>query len=600
MPVFYLSTMPKRRKNWNARRQTDTDIRLEVFRYGCLIGVAIIVLRLFVLQVVDHSFYQALASGQHELFQELFPERGSVYVQDLKDESIVPVATNQKLAWVYADPRKIEDPDDVAEDIGALLGYDDDQIDALEERLDRPTDPYEPIMRYVEDELLEDILAYEYGGVEYIRESSRLYPEAQLGGHVVGFVGSNEDGSLSGKYGIEGHFDEELAGEVGFIRSERDISGRLIATAERSLEPAVDGADIVLTIDRTIQYMACSLLEQKVAEHQAQGGSVVILEPYTGKVYAMCGYPDYDPNTYNEVESITVFNNPTIFDSYEPGSIFKPFTMAAAVDVGAVTPSTMFEDTGSVMVDGWHKPLGNAEGKIYGEVDMTQVLEDSINTGMIFSMREMGQDVFIEYVKAFGFGELTGIGLDTEAAGDISSLEIPSEIYAATATFGQGITTTPLQIAAAYAALANGGILLRPHIVDEIRYDDGTVDVYAPSQVRRVIEEKTSRLIGAMLVSVIEHGHGSRAGVEGYYIAGKTGTAQVARTDGIGYDEDATIGSFAGFGPVEDPKFAMTVRIDRPQGVQWAESTAAPLFGEIAEFLLQYFEVAPSRSLDDE
>ena len=588
------------KKKWKSKRRQDTDVRLEVFRYGCIVAVAIIILRLFVLQVVDHSFYQALASGQHELFKELFPERGSVYVHDLKDESIVPVATNQKLAHVYADPRQIEDAGDVAEALGDLFEYEEEQIDALEDRLDQPEDPYEPIARYIEDDLLEEILEMELAGVHYFRESSRLYPESQLGGHYVGFVGSDEDGSLSGRYGIEGYFDEELAGEAGFIRSERDISGRLIAVADRSIEPAIDGVDIVLTIDRTIQYMACSLLQATIDKHQAQGGSVVILEPYSGRVYAMCGYPDYDPNVYNEVDSISVFNNPVIFDAYEPGSIFKPFTMAAALDTGAVTPSTTFEDLGSVMVDGWHKPLGNAEGKIYGMVDMTQVLEDSINTGMIFSMRETGQDVFVEYMKNFGFGEITGIELDSEMPGDISSLDINSEIYAATASFGQGITTTPLQIAAAYAAIANGGILKRPYIVDEVRRSDGTVDVQTSSDVRRVIEEKTSRLLGAMLVSVIEHGHGAQASVDGYYIAGKTGTAQVARTDGIGYEEDATIGSFAGFGPVEDPKFAMTVRIDRPQGIQWAEATAAPLFGEIAEFLLQYFEVAPSRITSDQ
>jgi len=210
----------------------------------------------------------------------------------------------------------------------------------------------------------------------------------------------------------------------------------------------------------------------------------------------------------------------------------------------------------------------------------------------------MGQETFDQYVKDFGFGQLTGIELDTEMPGDISSLDKKTEIFSATASFGQGITTTPLQIAAAYAAIANGGILQKPYIVDEIRYDNGTTEIKNTSQVRRVIDEKTSRLLGAMLVSVIEHGHGARAAVPGYYIAGKTGTAQVAKEDGVGYDPDATIGSFAGFGPVEDPKFAMVVRIDRPQGVQWAESTAAPLFGDIAKFLLQYFEVAPTRSLE--
>jgi cell division protein FtsI/penicillin-binding protein 2 len=598
MPVF-MSANRRKRKNWAKRKQSSSDGRIEVLRWGAFAFAAVIVLRLFLLMVVDHGFYQALAAGQHEIYEELFPERGTIYVQDLKDESITELATNQQLAFVYAEPRHVDDADDTAEALGEILKYDEEQIEALEERLDQPEDPYEPVDRELSEQTLEKILARDLEGIYYFRETHRLYPEVSLGGHLVGFMGSDEEGNLSGRYGLEGYFEELLAGEEGYIRSERDVAGRLIAVAERAFEPAVDGADLVLTIDRTIQFEVCRLLDETIAKHQASGGSVVIVEPNTGKVLAMCGAPDYDPNVYNEVESIDVFNNPAIFLAYEPGSIFKPLTMAAAIDAGAVEASTVFEDTGSVMVDDWPKPIGNAEGKIYGEVTMTQVLEDSINTGMIFSMREMGQDVFTEYVKQFGFGKLTGIELETEAAGTISSLDIGPEIYAATATFGQGITTTPLQIAISYAALANGGVLLKPTIVEEILYPDGSVATQGRQEVRRVIQESTSRTIGAMLVSVIEHGHGKRAGVEGYYIAGKTGTAQVARTDGIGYEEDATIGSFAGFGPVEDPKFAMVVRIDRPQGVQWAESTAAPLFGEIAEFLLQYLEIPPTRSMED-
>jgi cell division protein FtsI/penicillin-binding protein 2 len=226
---------------------------------------------------------------------------------------------------------------------------------------------------------------------------------------------------------------------------------------------------------------------------------------------------------------------------------------------------------------------------------MTGALEESLNTGMVFAMREMGPDTFTKYVHAFGFGEPSGVELDTEVPGDVSSLDIGSEIYAATASFGQGITVTPLQMAAAYAAIANGGILLRPTVVAEIRHPDGAVERSARHEVRRAIEEKTARLVGAMLISVIEHGHGKQAGIRGYYLAGKTGTAQVARSDGRGYLQDASIGSFAGFGPADNPRFVIVARIDHPRDVQWAESTAAPLFGEVAGFLLKYFEIPPTR-----
>ncbi len=566
---------------------------MRTFRFGMLAFAAVITLKLFVLQVLDHSTYKALASGQHEIFKELFPSRGDILIHDLKDGTVLPIATVQQVAFVYADPRKVEDADRTAEELGELFEFDDEKVDALEERLKDREDPYEPIARNVTDETLDALIALELPGVFYLREEGRLYPEQGLGGHVVGFVGSGEDGTLSGRYGIEGYFNVELTGTPGFLRSERDIAGRLIAIGDRSIEPAVDGSDVVLTLDRTIQYYACTKLHAAVDKHGADGGSVVIIEPQTGKILAMCGSPDFEPDAYNEVESIETFNNPAIFSSYEPGSIFKTVTIAAALDAGAITPTTTFEDTGSVMVDGWPKPIGNAEGKVYGVVDMTVALEESINTGMVFAMRQTGMDKFVEYVKNFGFGVRTGVELETEASADVSSLDIGGEVYAATASFGQGITVTPLQMAAAYAAIANDGVLMRPYVVEDVIRPDGTKEDRLPQEIRRVIQAKTARLLGAMLVSVVENGHGKRAGVPGYYIGGKTGTAQVA--DGAGYSSDKTIGSFAGFGPVNSPKFAMVVRIDNPKDVQWAESTAAPLFGDIAAFLLQYFEVPPER-----
>lgn len=568
---------------------------MRVFRFGMVAFAAVITLKLFVLQVLDHETYKALASGQHEIFKELFPSRGDILIHDLKDGTVLPIATVQQVAFVYADPRKVEDADRTAEKLGELFGFDDEKIDALEERLKDREDPYEPIARDVTDELLDALIALELPGVFYLREEGRLYPEQGLGGHVVGFVGSGEDGTMAGRYGIEGYFNEELTGTPGFLRSERDIAGRLIAIGDRSIEPAVDGSDVVLTLDRTIQYFACNKLHAAVEKHGADGGSVVIIEPQTGKILAMCGSPDFEPDAYNEVDSIETFNNPAIFSSYESGSIFKTITIAAALDAGAITPTTTFEDTGSVMVDGWPKPIGNAEGKVYGVVDMTVALEESINTGMVFAMRQTGMDRFVEYVKSFGFGVRTGVELETEAAADISSLDIGEEVYAATASFGQGITVTPLQMAAAYAAIANDGVLMKPYIVEDVIRPDGTKEPRLPQEIRRVIQAKTARLLGAMLVSVVENGHGKRAGVPGYYIGGKTGTAQVA--DGAGYSSDKTIGSFAGFGPVNSPKFAMVVRIDNPKDVQWAESTAAPLFGDIASFLLQYFEVPPERPI---
>lgn len=589
-----VTSQPKREWQRPLSHKSGRDWRLEVFRLGVLFFASIIAVRLSVLQVFDHDAYAALAEGQHSLFRQLYPERGRILVRDFKDGAVVPLAMNQTLGFVYAEPRLVKDPFATAKEVGALLGYDAEKTEALRQKLDQPKDPYEPIERRVPAEAADKIRALALTGIRVSDEQARLYPEPSLGGHVVGFVGSAADGALTGKYGIEGNLDEILAGSSGTLRSEKDISGRLIAVGNRAVDPAVNGADVLLTIDRAIQYTACAALDRAVAKHQADGGSVVILNPDTGAILAMCGNPDFDPNHYRSVEDVSVFNNPAIFATYEPGSIFKPVTIAAGIDVGAIGPNTGFEDKGEVKVD--DRTIRNSDLKVRGWQTMTQALDESLNTGMVFAMRAMGKSVFTDYVKRFGFGEKTGVTLDTEQGGDIRPLDRKGEIFAATTSFGQGMTATPLQMAAAFVPLANGGMLKKPYIVEEIRSADGRVDKTVPTDIRRVIESKTARLVGAMLVSVVENGHGKQAAVPGYYIAGKTGTAQVPKPTG-GYDLEKTIGSFAGFGPVEQPRFVMVVRIDNPKGIKWAESTAAPLFGEIAAFLVKYLEIPPTRPL---
>lgn len=569
------------------------DARADLFQGAVGLFALVLVGKLFLLQVMDHPAYAALAEGQHGIFKSLFASRGSILIHDAKDGAVIPIATNQQLSLVYADPREVGDPEKTAGLVGEVFGYDEPRVAALALRLANKKDPYEPIEQHVEDEQMERLLALGLPGIRHAPEEGRFYPEPALGGHVVGFVGSDEDGTKSGKYGIEGYFDAQLAGTPGSLKSERDISGRLIAIGERSVVPAVQGADVLLTLDRPIQYRACQVIRDAVARHQADAGSIVVLDPGSGRVLAMCGAPDFDPADYGAAGSIATFNNQAIFEAYEPGSVFKAVTMAAALDAGAVTPESGYEDQGVVHIDG--HDIRNSDKAAHGWQTMTQALEKSLNTAMIHAMRALGRDRFQEYVRRFGFGERTGIELDTEVAGDLRSLDKPSEVFPATASYGQGITVTPLQLAAAYAAIANGGILPVPRIVDEVRHADGRMETRPDVQARRVIDPKAARAIAGMLVSVVENGHGKRAGVKGYYIAGKTGTAQVARAGTAGYEEGTSIGSFAGFGPVEDPKFVMVVRIDRPRDAPWAESTAAPAFGEMAKFLLEYFEIPPTR-----
>jgi cell division protein FtsI/penicillin-binding protein 2 len=581
-----------RSKKGKAGKSADTqEARLRIFRIVMVLGFCFVLMRLFVLQVLSHDFYSALASDQHGIFAELFPERGSIYLSDPKSVSgVFPAAVNRDMALVYAVPRDIDEPREVAEKLVEILELEAEEV---ERKLSLKDDPYEPLKRRVPDDTVERLKALELPGIHFAQEAHRFYPEKSYLSHVIGFVGSNEEGEKIGRYGIEGYWNEELAGQAGYLETERDPVGRWIGTAERSFRPAEDGADIVLTIDRTIQYVACDKLRDAVERHGAEGGAVVIIEPDTGAILAMCGVPDYDPNDFSAVEDISVFNNPAVFDAYEPGSIFKPITMSAAIDAGKVGPNTSYNDKGQVKIGPY--TIRNSDGEAHGWQTMTQVLEKSLNTGTIFAVTELGPKAFSEYVEDFGFGSSLGVELDTESSGNISSLQKRGDIWSATASYGQGITVTPIQMASSFGAIANGGKLMKPHVVDRIIYPDGTEERSEPTAVRQAITKRAAALVGGMLVRVVEDGHGKNAGVPGYWVAGKTGTAQIAKQAGSGYEEDAFIGSFVGFAPVDDPEFVMLVKIDRPTDVQWAESSAAPLFGEIAEFLLNYKQIPPSR-----
>jgi len=479
-----------------------------------------------------------------------------------------------------------EDEGDEPESVG-LNDY-----EALLSRLSKSDDPYEPIAHDIDENTLDIILALDIEGIHYILEESRAYPETNLGGHIFGFVSESADDGQIGQYGAEGYYDEFLSGSNGFLDAVTDVAGSWIGVGKRDFEAARDGGDILLTIDRSIQYHACKTLVAGVEKYNADSGSVIVMEPRTGKIIAMCNAPDFDPNNYSQVEDISVYNNLAIYDPYEPGSVIKPLVMAAALDVGAVTPATTYDDTGEVVVEGYLKPIKNSDLKSHGIQTMTEVLEKSLNTGMIFVMRQMGGTLMARYYEDYGFGILTGIDLDTEINGNMEALTYDHEAFYAPASYGQGFTITLMQLATAYGALANDGMLMQPYIVEERRYPDGTVETARVNQIRQVIDPATATTIGAMMVSVVENGHGSKAGVDGYYIAGKTGTAQVADSGGYGSLTNAT---FAGYGPIEDPRFVMVVRLEHPRTSEWAESTSAPIFGDIAEYILEYFEVAPNR-----
>lgn len=443
--------------------------------------------------------------------------------------------------------------------------------------------------------LLNEDVVLSIPGIGFDVGTYRYYPEGSLGGQLLGYV-SYVDGEEKGHYGLEEFFNTELFGQAGSITAERG-AGDLMIASDRDFEEAIDGADLVLTIDRNIETYACEKLEEAVLKHGADGGSVIVIEPKTGAILAMCAEPKFDPNNYSQVSDISVYNNPNILYQYEPGSVFKVITMAAAIDKNKVTPSTTYKDEGQIMIDGWYKSIKNSDFSTkgaHGIVDMNYVLDNSLNTGAIFAMKKTGVDDFTSYVKDFGFGEKTGIELGSEGSGNIANLlsNKVKEIDAATASFGQGIAVTPLQMIMSYQAIANNGDLMKPYIVDKISYDDRE-EITSPKKVRQVISKETSETMLAMLVNIVEKGHSTRAKVDGYYVGGKTGTAQIATVGG--YKQGEYIHTFIGVAPIEEPEFVMLTKIDSPKDVQYAEGSAVPLWQEIADYILKYYQVPKTR-----
>ena len=636
----------RRKQNHRARKY---DYRLYFVMAGVFLLVFVIIFRLIDLQFFKRDLYEALASDQQLVYNQIQPDRGRIYVSDKVngESTLTPIATNKDFALVYAIPDKVVDPAATAEtlyeifDQAATEKAVDEALEADEyfgeidngdlsdtakkerqefksvkrdleidtrkkeiiagytAKLSKAGDPYEPIQNKVDDATLEKLLEKDLPGIDYIMKKHRWYPDGNIGAHIIGFVGNTGD-QQQGQYGLEGFFNEELSGKVGTLKTERSANGELIILNDREYRQEVNGSDLVLTIDHSIQYFACNKLNENIERHGSDSGSVIVMDPFSGAILAMCSWPDYDPNEYGAVEDINEFNNPAVFDAYEPGSIFKAFTMAAGLDQGKVTPQTTYMDNGFVYVEGWPKPISNSDyGTVggHGIVDMVTVLSLSLNTGAIYVEQKIGSENFADYVRRFGFGEKTGIELETEGISDIRSLERKTirPVEAATASFGQGITATPLQLVTAYSAIANGGLLMKPYLVSQIVAPDGTVSRTQPQVVRRVISEKTSLILSGMLVNVVDFGHAKLAEVQGYYIAGKTGTAQVPDPVNGGYRDDQTIHTFVGYGPVEKPAFVMLVKLNDPKDVSFAASSAAPLFSEIANFIMNYMQVPKER-----
>lgn len=504
--------------------------------------------------------------------------------ETIENNEVKTGETNQETT----DKQESKEPEEPTDEELFALAMEEKEI--LLTRLSKKNDPYEPVRKAVDEEIAKKILDLEIEGIDLASKPLRYYPDGEIFSQITGFWGYDKDERI-GRYGIEEYFEDTLKGQKGHFAAEKDAFGGIIPIADLTKDKVKDGADIVLTLDYPIQFRACEELESAVNKYDAESGSILVMDPKTGALLSMCNYPSYNANEYGKVDDINLYLNRAVSYAYEPGSIFKPFTMAAALDSGALSPNDTYNDTGEIKIGPY--TIRNSDRKSHGVQTMLEVLQKSLNTGVVHMVDKAGKEVFKEYVNRFGFGRPTEIELPGEIGGNISSLDKKGDIYAATASFGQGITVTPLQIINGFAAIANQGKLMKPYVVDQIVYADGTLEKTQPTEIRQVISADSAITLSAMLASVVEKGYGNKAGVEGYYLAGKTGTAQVPEEEKAGYS-NKTIHSFAGFGPVDDPRFVILVKLDKPTAVAFSADSAAPVFKNIAQFIINYYGIEPN------
>lgn len=437
-------------------------------------------------------------------------------------------------------------------------------------------------------------------GLGFEPTTGRYYPEGSSSAHILGFVGSDAYGADTGYFGLEGYYNGELKGKKGLLTEEKDAMGLPILIGKFISKDPKPGKTLVLSVDRSVQKIVEDNLKQGVVKYGAKSGSVVVMEPKTGNILAMASVPSYDPVHPTLFPSIN-FKNPITADSYEPGSTFKVLVMAAALNEKLITPETVCDIcSGPVSISGFSIRTWNNQYKAGST--MTDVIIHSDNTGMVFVSRKLGIDKMYDYIQKFGFGKVTGIDLQDEQSPDIRPKKDWKEIDLATSSFGQGISATPLQIIRAVGAIANGGKLMEPHIVTEIKDGDSGLFVQKnsfvikPRLISKVVSEESANQVKEMMVKAVDLGEAQFykkfEGVGRYKIAGKTGTAQIPVAGH--YDPTKTIASFVGFAPADDPKFVMLVRFQEPTASIFGADTAAPTFFSIARELFTYYGIAPS------
>ena len=554
-----------------------------------LIGAAIIS-RLFFLQILSHKLFQAQALGQQVGFNDVQGARGQIFFENSQANKggagsgeIKSLAINRDSWTISVMSQDIEDKDAFAQTLAKDIGMTKEEIlSKLESQ-----DSYIVLKKGISSDELDKIKALKMKGLSWQNEPIRFYPQERLASQVVGFLG----GEGSGQYGVEGYYEDVLKGKSGIKENKKGLDAIFSNDSEISLE----GSDLYLTLDYNIQFQAESLLKKVGEDLGIESGQIIVMKPDSGRIIALANFPAFNPNQYSKEKNLDIFQDVAVQKLFEPGSIMKPFTMAIALNEGKVTPETTFVDQGSVKFGS--KIIYNFDRKKYGEQTMTQVLENSVNTGAVFVSQLIPHKTYLDYFDKFGFAGKTGVDLQGEVSSRNENLKTGSDIEYATASFGQGIELTPIQIAKGFCALANGGKLVKPYIVEKIISGKDESDTKIQTY-EQIVSQQTISKLTPMLVSVVERGFGLGAKVPGYYIAGKTGTAEVPLKNGKGYELNKTIQTFIGFGPAFSPQFLILVKLDNPK-TSSSSLSAVPVFKKLAQYIINYWQIPPDYDINE-
>ncbi|OGY66440.1 MAG: hypothetical protein A3A04_00460 [Candidatus Harrisonbacteria bacterium RIFCSPLOWO2_01_FULL_40_28] len=507
---------------------------------------------LYKIQIQHGSEYSSRAEAQNRGIKEEYRERGSLFFTD-KHGNEIPVAINKEYPLIYAVPKEIVEKEEIVQFLARVSNRPEGEIKAL---IAKRNSLYAPIVLKATNEQVRQVKEYKGKGVYVKNKLSRFYPFGDLASHLLGFVGFDKAGErLEGRYGIEQFYEDTL------LKKESN--------------------SLYLSIDRTIQSEARDILAALIKKHSAAGGTIIVQDPKTGKILALENQPNFNPNEY-EKYPVKYFLNPAVQAVYEPGSVLKVVTMALGLDRRKVTPETTYIDKGEITIN--DKTIRNWDQKAYGITTMSQIIERSINTGAVFVERAIGHNDFYEGLLSFGFGKKTGVGIPGEVVGNLQNLEKKNrnDVDFATASFGQGISMTPLQLISAVSALAYKGILMKPLILKNEK----------PVPMRQVISLRASREIVDMMTSAVDKAE--IAAIPHYSVAGKTGTAEVPDFVRGGYTH-TYIHTYAGFAPSSDPQFTILIKLDKPQNAPVAAVTVVPAFRELTQFLLNYYNIPPDR-----